>query len=57
MRKEFWLDPSTLEAAKRILGVETEREAVAHALEFIVLQEAIAKDIRALRKLKFEPLE
>lgn len=57
VRKEFWLDPKTLADAQRILGVKTEREAVAQALDMIVFREGVVRGIRALSKMRFEPLD
>ena len=57
VRKEFWLDPKTLAEAQRILGVETEREAVAQALDLVVFSEGVGRGIRALSKMHIEPLE
>lgn len=57
VRKEFWLDPKTLADAQRILGVETEREAVAQALDMVVFREGVEQGIRALAKMRFEPID
>lgn len=56
VRKEFWLDPTTLSEAKRILGVATEREAVSQALDMVIFREGVARGIRTLSGLRLEPL-
>ncbi len=57
VRKEFWLDPKSLQDAKEFLGLETERETVQAALDLVSFREELIAGVRALRKLKFERID
>ena len=49
VRKEFWLDPAVLDAARAELGVATEREAVEIALDMIVVRRQVMGALASLR--------
>jgi len=57
VRKEFWLDPRSLQEAKEFLGLETERETVQAALDLVAFREELTTGVRSLRKLKFERID
>ena len=56
VRKEFWLDPETLQRAQKILGTATERETVEMALDMIAFRRELLDGTRALSDLKIDPI-
>jgi Arc/MetJ family transcription regulator len=56
VRKEFWLDPETLQRAQEILGTATERETVEVALDMIAFRRELLDGLRALPGLPIDPI-
>lgn len=54
VRKEFWLDPKSLQRAQKILGTETEREAVEIALDLVSFRTEVLDGLRALRGIALD---
>lgn len=50
VRKTVAIDQVKLDAARRVLGVETETEAVDLALDFVTFRREIADGIAAMRR-------
>ncbi|HXC25201.1 MAG TPA: hypothetical protein VNU46_04735 [Gemmatimonadaceae bacterium] len=47
-RKNVRLDQHSLDAARRILGVKTETEAIATALDLVVFRQELVDGVRAM---------
>ena len=56
VRKQFWLDPETLQRAQKILSTATERETVEMALDMIVFRQELLDGARALSGLEIDPV-
>jgi hypothetical protein len=52
VRKEFWLDPESLLAARKTLGLATERETVQQALDLVAFRGELIRGVRSLKGLK-----
>ncbi len=52
VRKEFWLDPSTLAEAQQVLGTASERETVEVALDLVAFRGELVAGARALRGMR-----
>lgn len=50
VRKNMAMDQAKLDAARRVLGVETETEAVDLALDFVTFRREVADGIAAMRR-------
>jgi hypothetical protein len=50
VRKNVVMDQRKLDAARRVLGVETETEAIDLALDFVAFRRELADGIRAVRR-------
>lgn len=57
VRKEFWLDPVTLAEAQAFLGTASERETVEMALDLVTFRRELVAGARALRGMRFAPLD
>ncbi|MEO7085869.1 MAG: hypothetical protein ABI442_16810 [Gemmatimonadaceae bacterium] len=57
VRKEFWLDPTVLAEAQAFLGTATERETVEVALDLVTFRRELVAGVRALRGIRFTPLD
>jgi hypothetical protein len=47
-RKNVRLDQHSLDAARRILGVKTETEAIARALDLVIFRKELVDGVRAM---------
>jgi Arc/MetJ family transcription regulator len=54
VRKEFWLDPKVLRRAQKLLGTETEREAVEIALELVAFRHELTEGLESLAGLELD---
>jgi len=54
VRKEFWLDPKALRKAQKLLGAETEREAVEIALDLVAFRHELAEGLQSLAGLDLD---
>ena len=50
VRKNMAMDQAKLDAARRVLGVETETEAIDLALDFVAFRREVADGIAAMRR-------
>ncbi len=50
VRKNVVMDQDKLDAARRVLGVKTETEAIDQALDFVAFHEELARGIAAVRR-------
>jgi hypothetical protein len=50
VRKNVSMDQRKLDAARRVLGVETETEAIDLALDFVAFRREVAEGIAAMRR-------
>lgn len=50
VRKNVVMDQQKLDAARKVLGVETETEAIDLALDFVAFRRELAEGIRAIRR-------
>jgi len=57
VRKEFWLDPTALADAQAFLGTASERETVEVALDLVNFRRELLAGARALRGIRFTPLD
>jgi hypothetical protein len=57
VRKEFWLDPKLLRAAKKHLGAANEREAVEMALTLVSFRKELQASARTLRSLRLSRID
>lgn len=48
VRKEFWLPPTKLDEAKRVLGTTTDVDTVEAALDLVVFREEVRQGVRGL---------
>jgi hypothetical protein len=51
VRKNVAMDQRKLDAARRVLGVETETEAIDLALDFVAFRREVAHGIAAMRRV------
>jgi hypothetical protein len=56
VRKEFWLEPTLLQAVKEELGAANEREAVEMALDLVLFRKELVAGARRLFRLGLTPL-
>ena len=57
VRKEFWLDPDLLDAAKRQLGASSEREAVEIALDLVAFRKELLEGSGALARIPLSRID
>jgi hypothetical protein len=48
VRKEFWLTPSKLDEAKRVLGTSTDVDTVEEALDLVVFRDEVREGVRMM---------
>jgi hypothetical protein len=51
IRKNIVMDQRKLDAARRVLGVDTETEAIDLALDFVAFRHELARGIAAMRRV------
>jgi hypothetical protein len=51
IRKNIVMDQRKLDAARRVLGVDTETEAIDLALDFVAFRRELARGIAAMRRV------
>ena len=50
VRKNMFMDQQKLDVARRVLGVETETEAIDQALDFVAFRQELANGFAAVRR-------
>jgi Arc/MetJ family transcription regulator len=54
VRKELWLDPKALRRAQKLLGTDTEREAVEIALDLVAFRHEVGEGLPSLAGLQLD---